>query len=81
MNQQLQDFYNHLNESVMTTNGYNKNGVLFRKREKVDQFSHCGLNPMYRHYLSFDLDDRCSVYRFAAAVFNGVGVCVFITQA
>ncbi|MET3124883.1 hypothetical protein AAKU67_004509 [Oxalobacteraceae bacterium GrIS 2.11] len=48
----------------MTTNDYKKNGVLFRKREKVAEFSHCGLNPMYRHYLSFDLDDRCSVYRF-----------------
>jgi hypothetical protein len=55
MNQQVQDFYNHLNEAVMTTNDFAE-GTRFRKREKVNQFAYCGLNPMYRSYLSFDLD-------------------------
>lgn len=55
MNQQLQDFYNHLNEAVMTTDDFTE-GLRFRKREKVDQYAYCGLNPMYRAYMSFDLD-------------------------
>ena len=55
MNQQLQNFYNHLNEAVITTNDFEE-GTRFRKREKVNQFAYCGLNPMYRSYLSFDLD-------------------------
>lgn len=55
MNQQLTTFYNHLNDSVITTNDFTE-GTLFRKREKVSQFAYCGLNPMYRKYLSFDLD-------------------------
>ena len=55
MNQQVQDFYNHLNEAVMTTNDFAE-GTRFRKREKVNQFAYCGLNPVYRSYLSFDLD-------------------------
>lgn len=55
MNQQLQDFYSHLNDSVITTNDFAK-GTRFRKREKVAQFAYCGLNRVYRSYLSFDLD-------------------------
>lgn len=55
MNQILQDFYDHLNEAVITTNDFDY-GTRFRKREKVGDFAYCGLNPMYRHYLSFDLD-------------------------
>ena len=63
MNQQLQDFFSHLNEAVMTTNDFEE-GTRFRKREKVDQFAYCGLNPMYRHYLSFDLDVPGSAFRY-----------------
>ena len=63
MNQQLQDFYSHLNESVVTTNDFEE-GTKYRKREKVDQFAYCGLNPIYRHYLSFDLDIRGSAFRY-----------------
>lgn len=63
MNQQLRDFYSHLNEAVMTTNDFEE-GTKFRKREKVDQFAYCGLNPMYRHYLSFDLDIQGSAFRY-----------------
>lgn len=63
MNQQLQDFYSHLNESVVTTNDFEK-GTKFRTREKVDQYAYCGLNPMYRHYLSFDLDIPGSAFRY-----------------
>lgn len=55
MNQQLTNFYDHLNEAVITTNDFTE-GTHFRKREKVNQFAYCGLNPMYRKYLSFDLD-------------------------
>ena len=33
MNQQLQDFYTHLNEAVMTTDDFTE-GTSFRKREK-----------------------------------------------
>ena len=55
MKQQLQDFYTHLNEAVITTNDFAE-GTRFRKREKVNQFAYCGLNPVYRSYLSFDLD-------------------------
>lgn len=55
MNSQLQDFYSHLNEAVITTNDFSE-GTRFRKREKVSQFAYCGLNPVYRSYLSFDLD-------------------------
>jgi hypothetical protein len=63
MNQQLEDFYNHLNEAVVTTNDF-ADGTKFRKREKVDQFAYCGLNPVYRAYLSFDLDEPASAFRF-----------------
>jgi hypothetical protein len=63
MNRQLNDFYAHLNESVVTTNDFEE-GTKFRKREKVDQFAYCGLNPMYRHYLSFDLDIPGSAFRY-----------------
>jgi hypothetical protein len=63
MNQQLEDFYNHLNEAVVTTNDFTK-GTKFRKREKVDQFAYCGLNPVYRAYLSFDVDQPASAFRF-----------------
>lgn len=63
MSQQLEDFYSHLNEAVMTTNDFSE-GIKFRKREKVDQFSYCGLNQMYKRYLSFDLDIPGSAYRF-----------------
>ncbi len=55
MNQQLANFYDHLNTAVITTNDFQE-GTLFRKREKVSQFAYCGLNPVYRKYLSFDLD-------------------------
>ena len=63
MNQQLQDFYTHLNEAVMTTDDFTE-GTRFRKREKVAQFSYCGLNPMYRAYMSFDLDFPGAARRF-----------------
>ncbi|NIF86886.1 replication initiation protein [Burkholderia sp. Cy-637] len=63
MNRQLEDFYNHLNEAVVTTNDFAE-GTKFRKREKVDQFAYCGLNPVYRAYLSFDLDQPASAFRF-----------------
>ncbi|TKC91707.1 plasmid replicase [Trinickia terrae] len=63
MNQQLEDFYNHLNKAVVTTNDFAE-GTKFRKREKVDQFAYCGLNPVYRAYLSFDLDSPASACRF-----------------
>ena len=55
MNQQLEEFFNHLNEAVITTNDFSE-GTRFRKREKVSQFAYCRLNPVYRSYLSFDLD-------------------------
>ena len=45
MNKQLEDFYTHLNEAVITTNDFEE-GTKFRKREKVKQFAYCGLNPM-----------------------------------
>lgn len=63
MNQQLVDFYSHLNEAVITTNDFEE-GTKFRKREKVQQFAYCGLNPMYRHYLSFDLDEQGAAFKF-----------------
>ena len=63
MNQQLQDFYTHLNEAVMTTDNFTE-GTSFRKREKVGQFAYCGLNPMYRAYMSFDLDFPSAARRF-----------------
>ena len=55
MNQQLQNFYTHLNEAVTTTKDFSE-GTRFRKRGKVTQFNYCGLNPMYRAYVSLDLD-------------------------
>lgn len=55
MNQQLEEFFTHLNEAVITTNDFAE-GTRYRKREKVAQFAYCGLNPVYRSYLSFDLD-------------------------
>lgn len=63
MNRQLEDFYAHLNEAVVTTNDFEE-GTRFRNREKVGQFAYCGLNPMYRHYLSFDLDFPGSAFRY-----------------
>lgn len=63
MDQALNDFYTHLNEVVVTTNDFSE-GAKFRKREKVDQFASCGLNPMYRSYLSFDIDIPGSAFRF-----------------
>lgn len=51
MNQILQDFYDHLNVAVVTTNDF-EYGTKFRKREKVGDFAYCGLNQMYRHYLT-----------------------------
>lgn len=62
MDQAKQDFYAHLNEAVVTTNDFAE-GTKFRKREKVDQFAYCGLNPVYRSYLSFDLDFPGSAFR------------------
>lgn len=63
MNQQLEDFYSHLNKAVITTNDFDE-GTKFRKREKVQQFAYCGLNPKYRQYLSFDLDEQGSAFKF-----------------
>ena len=63
MNQQLTNFYDHLNTSVITTNDFAE-GKLFRKREKVNQFAYCGLNPVYRKYLSFDLDYPDAGHKF-----------------
>lgn len=63
MNQQLTNFYDHLNTSVITTNDFEE-GTLFRKREKVRQFAYCGLNPVYRKYLSFDLDYPQAGHKF-----------------
>lgn len=63
MNRQLEDFYSHLNEAVVTTNDFEE-GTKFRKREKVHQFAYCGLNPMYRQYLSFDLDVPGSAFQY-----------------
>ena len=65
MNQILQDFYNHLNVAVITTNDF-EDGTKFRKREKVGDFAYCGLNQMYRHYLSFDIDEPGSAFRYEA---------------
>ncbi len=65
MNTQLDDFYNHLNEAVITTNDFNE-GTKFRKREKVAQYSYCGLNQKYRRYLSLDLDHAGSAFHFEA---------------
>jgi hypothetical protein len=39
MNQQLANFYDHLNTAVITTNDFQE-GTLFRKREKVSQFAY-----------------------------------------
>lgn len=55
MNQQLRDFYEHLNKAVLTTNDFSE-GTKFRKREKVAEYAYAGLNPLYRQYLSFDID-------------------------
>lgn len=63
MDQALNDFYTHLNEAVVTTNDFSE-GTKFRKREKVDQFAYCGLNPMYRSYLSFDIDMPGAAFRY-----------------
>ena len=63
MNLQLKQFYEHLNESVITTNDF-RQGTRYRKREKVAQFAYCGLNPVYRAYLSFDIDHEGSAFRF-----------------
>lgn len=63
MHQQLENFYNHLNDAVRTANDCKK-GNFFRKRERVHQFSYCGLNPAYRSYLSFDLDYHCAGRQF-----------------
>lgn len=71
MNQQLEHFYNHLNEAVLTTNDFAEDGTLYRKREKVQRFAYCGLNPVYRSYLSLDLD-----YPGAARKFEEVKVPV-----
>jgi hypothetical protein len=70
MNQILQDFYDHLNEAVITTNDF-EDGTKYRKREKVADFAYCGLNQMYRHYLSFDIDQPGSAFRYEAV---GVGL-------
>lgn len=65
MNKVLQDFYDHLNVAVVTTNDFDY-GTKFRKREKVRDFAYCGLNQMYRHYLSFDIDEPSSAFRYEA---------------
>ena len=57
MNKQLDDFYNHLHDSVKTSNNFERDGTKFRKREKVFEFAYCALNEVFRQYLSFDLDD------------------------
>lgn len=64
MNQQLEHFYNHLNEAVLTSNDVALYGARYRKQEKVRQFAYCGLNPVYRSYLSLDLDYDCSAHKF-----------------
>ena len=63
MNPQLEEFYEHLNEAVITTNDF-ATGTKFRKREKVSQFSYCGLNPIFRSYISLDLDRPGSAFSF-----------------
>lgn len=63
MNRQLQDFYEHLNTSVVTTNDFIE-GTRFRKREKVAGYAYCGLNLKYRAYLSLDLDFAGAARRF-----------------
>lgn len=63
MEQQLKDFYTHLNDAVITTNNF-ADGTKFRKREYVDRYSYCGLNRMYRQYLSFDIDKANSASNF-----------------
>lgn len=63
MNQQLQDLYTHLNEAVMTKNDFTE-GVRFRKREKFRPSAYCGLNPVYRAYLSLELDFPGATHRF-----------------
>ena len=45
MNLQLEEFFNHLNEAVITTNDFSE-GTRYRKREKVAEFTYCGLNPV-----------------------------------
>ena len=45
MNQQLQDFYTHLNKAVITTNDFAE-GTRDRKREKVAEFAYCELNDL-----------------------------------
>lgn len=62
MNQQLQDFYAHLNDVVVTTNDFTEGTR--RRREKAAQFAYCGLNPVYRSYLSLDLDFPGTAHRF-----------------
>ena len=59
----LADFYAHLNDAVMTTNDFAE-GVRFRKRHKVPDYAYCGLNPMYRSYLSFDLDKPGAAFAY-----------------
>lgn len=66
MDPQLNDFYTHLNDSVVTTNDFAE-GTKYRKREKVEQYAYCGLNQMYRSYLSFDIDRRNSANYFEHA--------------
>ena len=63
MNQQLGEFYEHLNEAVITTNDFAE-GTKFRKREKVADYAYAGLNPVRRSFLSFDLDIPGSAFRF-----------------
>lgn len=62
----LSTFYAHLNDAVMTTNAF-ADGVAFRKRYKMFDYAYCGLNPMYRTYLSFDLDKPGSAFAYEQA--------------
>ena len=54
MNQQFQDFYTHLNEAVDHQRLCRRPPL--SQTKKANQFTQCGLNPVYRAYLSVDLD-------------------------
>lgn len=63
MQKELNEFFTHLNDAVITTNDF-ADGTKFRKRDIVSQYCYCGLNRMYRQYLSFDIDRANSAAKF-----------------
>ena len=63
MNRQITDFYNHLQNAVLTTNDF-IGGVRYRKKDRLRAFAYCGLNAAYRQYLSLDLDYPGSARQF-----------------